>query len=176
MENKYWAILFIVFAVLFGVILFAYDQTLSKIAANSCSTEEANCPHAQEANAERIVIAAEFIVIVILLALLLWRNNKQEPSSAPLTKQAPIEEGAEEPTPKKSEARLFAPVDLSSLDSEEKRAYDIIKDKGGSVFQSDIIRETGFTKVKVSRILDKLENRGVLERKRRGMANIIVLK
>ena len=32
------------------------------------------------------------------------------------------------------------------------------------------------TKVKVTRILDKLEGRGLVERKRRGMTNVVMLK
>ena len=54
--------------------------------------------------------------------------------------------------------------------------YDIIKGKNGSAYQSDLIKETGFSKVKVTRILDKMETADIIERKRRGMTNIIVLK
>ncbi|MBI4983154.1 MarR family transcriptional regulator [Candidatus Woesearchaeota archaeon] len=46
----------------------------------------------------------------------------------------------------------------------------------GSAYQSDLIKETRLTKVKVTRILDKLEGRGLIERKRRGMTNIVILK
>ena len=35
---------------------------------------------------------------------------------------------------------------------------------------------TGISKVGISRILDRLENQGFIERKRRGMNNIVVLK
>ncbi|RLE76927.1 MAG: transcriptional regulator, partial [Thermoprotei archaeon] len=35
---------------------------------------------------------------------------------------------------------------------------------------------TGFSKAKVSRILDKLEAMGLVERKRRGMSNIVLLR
>ncbi len=76
----------------------------------------------------------------------------------------------------KEESREFKEVDISKLDDEEKRVYEIIKNKEGSAFQSDLLKETGFSKVKITRILDKLELKGVLDRKRRGMTNIIVLK
>ncbi len=55
----------------------------------------------------------------------------------------------------------------SELNSEEKTVYAILLNKGGSVFQGDLIRESGFSKVKVSRILDRLEAAGAIERKRR---------
>jgi uncharacterized membrane protein len=70
----------------------------------------------------------------------------------------------------------FKQIDLSKLSEEEKKIYEIIKNKGGSVYQTDLIKETGFSKVKVTRILDRLETKDILERKRRGMTNIIVLK
>jgi len=67
-------------------------------------------------------------------------------------------------------------IDLSKLDSEEQKIYGLIKEKDGSMYQSDLIKETGFSKVYITRILDKMEGKKVLERKRRGMTNIIVLK
>jgi len=70
----------------------------------------------------------------------------------------------------------FKEIDKSKLDEEESRIYNIIKSKEGSAYQSDLIKETGFSKVKITRILDKLETSDILERKRRGMTNIVVLK
>lgn len=74
------------------------------------------------------------------------------------------------------EEKTFKEIDLTKLDENEKKVYELIKGKGGSAFQSDLIKETGHSKVTVTRILDKLEMMGALERKRRGMTNIIVLK
>lgn len=82
-------------------------------------------------------------------------------------------------TPPKSislEKKEFKEFDLSKLDEDEKKVYETIKNNKGSMYQSDVIKETGFTKVKTSRLLDRLEQKGVLERKRRGMTNIVVLK
>ena len=70
----------------------------------------------------------------------------------------------------------FKEIDISKLDDEEKKIYEIIKNSKGSAYQTDLIKETGFSKVKITRILDRLESKDVLERKRRGMTNIIVLK
>jgi uncharacterized membrane protein len=53
---------------------------------------------------------------------------------------------------------------------------NIILRENGSVYQSDIVRETKQSKVKITRILDQLEGKGLIERKRRGMTNIVVLK
>jgi len=39
-----------------------------------------------------------------------------------------------------------------------------------------LIEKTGFGKAKMTRIIDRLEGRCFVERKRRGMTNIVVLK
>jgi len=70
----------------------------------------------------------------------------------------------------------FKEIDFSKLNEEERRIYDILKEKDGSVYQSDLIKETDFTKVKMTRILDRMEQGGIIDRKRRGMTNIIILK
>ena len=67
-------------------------------------------------------------------------------------------------------------VDPTTLDEEERNIYNLLLLKEGSAYQSDLIKEIGMTKVKMSRVLDRLEGKHVLERKRRGMTNIVVLK
>lgn len=66
---------------------------------------------------------------------------------------------------------------LSELsDPDEKVIVRIVIDDGGTIFQSQLVEKSGFSKSKVSLILDKLEARRILERKRRGMTNVVVLK
>ncbi|MBI3334222.1 hypothetical protein HYZ97_01940 [Candidatus Pacearchaeota archaeon] len=66
-------------------------------------------------------------------------------------------------------------VNLGELNREEKQVYELVmEDK--AVFQSDIIEKLSMGKAKVTRILDKLEGLGAVERKRRGLTNIVVLK
>jgi len=66
---------------------------------------------------------------------------------------------------------------LTKLNSEEKKVFYFIKEnKDKGVYQSNIVEHFNFPKSKVSRILDRLEQAGIIERKRRGMTNIILLK
>lgn len=67
-------------------------------------------------------------------------------------------------------------VDLSKLDEDEQRICTLIQEQDGSMYKSDLIKETCFSKVHMTRVLDKLEGKKILERKRRGMTNIIVLR
>ncbi len=70
---------------------------------------------------------------------------------------------------------VFTEVDTSLFDEKELTVYDYLKSKGGSAYQSDLVKATGFPKVQMTRILDKMEYNHILERKRRGMTNIVVL-
>ena len=65
---------------------------------------------------------------------------------------------------------------LSELNEEEKNILNKIIEAEGTIFKSNLVENTGFTKVKVTRILDKLEGKGIIERKRRGMTNVVILK
>lgn len=67
-------------------------------------------------------------------------------------------------------------IDTSTMTEEEVQIYNLVKLNQGSMYQSDIIKQTARSKVKVSRILDRLEGKGIIERKRRGMTNIVILK
>lgn len=58
----------------------------------------------------------------------------------------------------------------------EKEIYEVILKSDGVVEQSTIVEETDLSKSHVSRKLDVLESRDLVERKRRGMGNVVVLK
>ena len=59
---------------------------------------------------------------------------------------------------------------------DEKQIISLIIDEGGTIFQSQLVDRSGYSKTKVSLILDRLEAKQILERKRHGMSNAIVLK
>lgn len=65
---------------------------------------------------------------------------------------------------------------VSKLPVEEKQVYDLIVAQDGAAFQSEIVEKSKLDKVKVSRLLDKLEGRGLIERRRRGMTNLVIVK
>jgi uncharacterized membrane protein len=70
----------------------------------------------------------------------------------------------------------FDKKSLKNLDTEEKQIMNLILDNKGSIFQSEIVDKIGLGKVRVTRLLDSLEAQGLIERKRRGMTNIVMLK
>jgi len=63
-----------------------------------------------------------------------------------------------------------------TLKEDEQKIYQAIIEAGGIIEQSELPEKTGISKASVSRTLDLLESKGLVERRRRGMGNIVLLK
>ena len=67
-------------------------------------------------------------------------------------------------------------LNLNGLDKDEKRIIELLQKENGGMFQRTLMERLELGKVKVTRLLDRLESKELIERKRRGMNNIVVLK
>jgi uncharacterized membrane protein len=67
-------------------------------------------------------------------------------------------------------------INLQGLDDDEKKIIELLINEGRAMFQRDLMEKLEIGKVKTTRLLDKLEAKQFIERKRRGMNNIVVLK
>lgn len=65
---------------------------------------------------------------------------------------------------------------LPTLKDDEQKVFQAVLGSEGIIAQSELSGLTGVSKSNVSRALDLLESKGYVERRRRGMGNIIVLK
>ena len=65
---------------------------------------------------------------------------------------------------------------VKALKGDEKKAYEMIMASQGAIFQSELVEKMGYSKVRVSRILDKMEGQDLIERRRRGLANMVLIK
>ncbi len=65
---------------------------------------------------------------------------------------------------------------LGKLSGDEYKVYKEIFDSEGEILQRELPERLGFYKAKVTRILDKLERKGLVERKSYGVTNKVVLK
>jgi len=79
------------------------------------------------------------------------------------------------PTPLEERKARWEAV-IPSLKEDQQIIYQAVLDEDGMMAQSDIVEKTGLSKSNVSRTLDILESMGLVERRRRGMGNIIMLK
>jgi uncharacterized membrane protein len=75
----------------------------------------------------------------------------------------------------KPENNVQKPLHLN-LPVDEQTMWSLINKSKGAILQSKLITVSGFSKVKTTRTLDKLEARGLIERRRIGMSNVIVRK
>ena len=67
-------------------------------------------------------------------------------------------------------------IDLNNLDKTEKQVVRLLQAENNAMFQSSLMEKLGIGKVGITRLLDKLEAKQIIERKRRGMNNIVVLR
>lgn len=64
---------------------------------------------------------------------------------------------------------------LERLHGNEEAVFSVLVEADGKLPQREIVEETDLSKATVSRTLDTLESKRLLERKRRGMGNVVVL-
>ncbi|MDD5086970.1 MAG: MarR family transcriptional regulator [Candidatus Nanoarchaeia archaeon] len=64
---------------------------------------------------------------------------------------------------------------LNLMDDDQKKVLNFIIKNSGQVYQSQISKELNNDKVKVSRILNNLEKKEIIERKKKGITNLIII-
>jgi uncharacterized membrane protein len=64
---------------------------------------------------------------------------------------------------------------LDRLANNEETIYELLVDADGELPQRTLVEETDLSKATVSRTLDTLEQRGLVERRRDGMGNTVLL-
>lgn len=149
MDNKVVGGIVVGVSLLIGIVIFLFNRALSQIVNTSCS-HGPSCPMWGSIRFHTwISIVIMVFVLLVGLYIMFFMKEYQ--------------------TTKKKTSHKTLSVD-------EKKIVGIIEDSEGTIFQSNIVDSSGYTKVKVTRILDKLEGKGVIERKRRGMTNVVILR
>jgi hypothetical protein len=64
---------------------------------------------------------------------------------------------------------------LRLLDGDKRKIFNEIVEAKGEILQSDLHAVTGFSKAKITRILDYLELKGLIVRKSYGMTNKVII-
>ena len=65
---------------------------------------------------------------------------------------------------------------VGRLRNNEETIYALLVEADGELPQRDLVESTDLSKATVSRTLDKLERKELVERKRRGMGNVVHLE
>ena len=156
MENKHVGWLIIGIGVIVGVIVLIFNYTLKKLIGDTCTHGPICSMYDTVAIQTWISLAIIVIIIVIGLAIMFTKP-----------KEKIIVKKVQEKKKK---------LNLNGLDKDEKSVIDLLLKEGKAVFQADLMEKLEIGKVKTTRLLDKLEAKQLIERKRRGMNNIVVLK
>jgi uncharacterized membrane protein len=157
MENKQVGLLIIGIAVLLVGIIFLFKSALIDVTTSSCSMEEEICPMYKTIN-QQTYLALSIVGVLIIIGLVLIFTKPKEKIIVKIKKE------------KKKQ------LNLKNLDKKEIEVIQILQKENGAVFQSSLMERLGVGKVGITRLLDKLEAKQLIERKRRGMNNIVVLK
>ncbi len=161
MDNKNVGWLLLGISVLIILLVFLFNSTLMESVRNSCFIQHGDvqsCEMYDSVNYQTY-LALSIVGILIIVSLFLIFSK---PSERVVVKKI-------------KEKKITKNVDLSSFRPEEKTVYSLVRENG-AIFQADLIEKTGFSKARMTRIVDKLEGSGLVERKRRGMTNVVVLK
>ena len=90
------------------------------------------------------------------------------PAALPAALAAPSAPAASE---RPTAEPLAEPALIKLLGEDERRMYLEIRGHGGAMLQRDLVALGTFSKAKVTRVLDKLEAKGVIVREAHGMTN-----
>ncbi|MEE9115269.1 MAG: MarR family transcriptional regulator [Thermoplasmata archaeon] len=108
-----------------------------------------------------------FFVILVLIVLGRGREVSQvQPQAAAYYQPAEPQESTTSVTEDDMQR-----LTLRLLNGDERKLFRRIHEAGGEVLQKDLVAEGTFSKAKVTRLLDKLENKGLVVRERYGSTN-----
>ena len=156
-----------VIVVMFGIWIKGYNDKRAQYQVNetgSCYLPDGTCLHTIS---DSIMYASIGIGVLVFAAGLYFVLHKKEQGKVIVKNRA-----IKKTTPVKENI----PEIPKTLNEESKGIFDIITQSNGAVLQGEIVTKSGMDKAKVSRILDKLEMQGLIERRRHGMSNLVVLK
>lgn len=167
MKNRIVGFTVLGIVVLIGFIIFSFNRALTNIVNKAC-THGPTCPMWGTIDFQTNVSLGIMVFVAVIALYLIFFGKEEKVITNIKTVRQQLE-------PKKITKENYQET-MKSLSSEEKMVLEKIIEAQGAIFQSDLVEQTEFSKVKVSRILDKLEGQGLLERKRRGMTNVVILK
>jgi uncharacterized membrane protein len=167
MKNRIVGILVIAISVLIGFIIYSFNAAMDDIVNTSCS-HGPSCPMWGTIDFQTNVSIAIMVFVIIIGLYLVFFGEEQRI----ITRIRKIRQQIE---PRKITKENYQKV-MSGMERDEKAILEKVIESQGTILQSDLISRTNINKVKVTRILDKMEGRGLIERRRRGMTNVIVLK
>lgn len=156
MENKIvgWIITGIAF--LMAIIVWIFNNALKRIVGDTCTHGDSCSMY--DTIAIQTWVSLTIVGVVLIIGVVLMFIKPKEKIIVKTIKE------------KKKKK------DYSGLERKEKEVVDLLLNEGNAMFQADLMEKLNIGKVGATRLLDKLESKQIIERKRRGMNNLVVLK
>ncbi len=156
MENKNVGLLLIGIAIVMVIIVLIFNNALKNIVGQTC-------PHGPSCTMYDTIrtqtyLSLSIVAVVFVIGLVIMFTKPKEKIIIKNIKE------------KKKK------LNLDGLEKDEKKVIDLLLSENKAMFQSELMEKLSIGKVKATRLLDKLEAKQLIERKRRGMNNIVVLK
>lgn len=156
MENKHVGMIIAGIAVIMAFMVLIFNLGLKKIVEGTCSHGSSCSMYDTIAIQTWVSFGLAMIILVIGIVIMTIKPKEKIVYR-------------EKKGKKKS-------LNLKGLDKDEKQVIELLQKEGNAMFQADLMEKMEIGKVKTTRLLDKLEAKQLIERKRRGMNNIVVLK
>jgi len=160
MENKNVGYLVLGISIILILIIFLFNNVVTEAVRSSCLIQHGDvesCEMYDSVNYQKY-LALGIVGILLVISFVLIFSKPREKIVVKKVKE-----------PKKK-------LNLEGLDAKEKEVIKILQKDNGTIFQAALMEKLGTGKVGITRLLDKLEAKQLIERKRRGMNNVVVLR
>jgi len=105
------------------------------------------------------ITAVTVLILLIMITIVLYIRKPKKKEMQPMENVE--KKGEEEVKPERE--KEIPEISVSALNRDEEVLVNIIKNEGGKAYQKVLVRNSGFSKAKVSRILKSLKERNVVE-------------
>jgi uncharacterized membrane protein len=167
MRNRIVGAIVIGISVLMAFIIYSFNFAMTNIINDSCS-HGPSCPMWGTLGFQTN-LSIGITAFVFIIGIYLTFFGEEERIVVRLKR---IHEQIETKPPSR---KNFKDV-LGKLDPDEKMVFEKVIDNNGNVLQSELVSGLGMSKVRITRVLDRLEGRNLIERRRRGMSNSVIIR
>lgn len=156
MENKNVGMLIIGIAIVMVIMVLIFNSVLRDAIGLTCS----HGPSCEMYNNVKVQtwISLSIVGVILIIGFVIMFNKPKEKIIIKTIKE------------KKKK------LNLEGLDKREKEVIKLLQEENGTIFQAELMEKMDIGKVGLTRLLDKLEAKQIIERKRRGMNNVVVLR
>ena len=172
-----------------AIILLGYAIFAGESQTDDVSTPGMGDRHVYSSTNLALIVVSSFLIAMAVMFILLREEYEPLPSSLkPVPPPDGPENDADRATPPPTAPSAEAPIPGASertaaeeareryltlrlLTGDERRMFKAIMDAGGEALQKDLIVNTKMSNAKVSRVLDRLMEKGVITKERHGSTN-----